>query len=65
MIKPRVFGDDLGFFSEIYKKSLFDVAVDIRKNLPIFGQWGGYELSSANKQMFWIPEGFALGFVTL
>ena len=45
--------------------SVFDVAVDIRVNSPTFGKWVGYELSSDNKQMLWIPEGFAHGFVVL
>jgi dTDP-4-dehydrorhamnose 3,5-epimerase len=43
----------------------WDVAVDIRPGSPTFGQWTGVELTAANKRMFWIPEGFAHGFIAL
>lgn len=45
--------------------AVFDVAVDIRKSSPTFGQWVGAELSEANHQQLWVPPGFAHGFVVL
>src|ERR1700752_5439077 len=45
--------------------AVLDVAVDIRKNSPTYGQWFSQELSEENKWMMYIPEGFAHGFATL
>jgi len=111
LIEPDVFGDERGFFVEIYKFSdfnkfginkrfvqanhskskrgvlrglhyqlnplaqgkliqvvageIFDVAVDIRKGSPRYGHWVGEALSSSNKKMLYMPEGFAHGFCVL
>lgn len=109
IIEPSVFGDERGFFMEIWNQKkfeelvtgtptkfvqdnhskskkgtlrglhyqtenmqgklvrvvfgeVFDVAVDIRKGSPTFGQWVGEYLSADNKRQLWIPEGFAHGF---
>jgi dTDP-4-dehydrorhamnose 3,5-epimerase len=44
---------------------VFDVAVDIRQHSPSFGQWAGEYLSAENRKQFWVPEGFAHGFLVL
>jgi dTDP-4-dehydrorhamnose 3,5-epimerase len=44
---------------------VYDVAVDLRRSSPTFGQWTGHLLSEDNKQMLWIPEGFGHGFLVL
>ena len=45
--------------------AVFDVAVDLRRSSSTFGNWVGVELSAENKRGFWVPQGFAHGFLTL
>jgi dTDP-4-dehydrorhamnose 3,5-epimerase len=58
-------GTPQGKLVRVTSGAVFDVAVDIRRSSPHFGQWVGYELSDANKRMLYVPPGFAHGFLVL
>ena len=58
-IKPQ------GKLVRVVQGEVYDVALDIRKGSPTFGQWEGVILSEGNKRQFWVPPGFAHGFLVL
>lgn len=54
-----------GKLVRVVRGEVFDVAVDIRKDSPTYGQWSGVLLSEDNKRQFWVPPGLAHGFMVL
>lgn len=54
-----------GKLVRVIKGAVRDVAVDLRKSSPTYGQWASIDLTEDNKWMYWVPPGFAHGFVTL
>ncbi|MCX6247936.1 MAG: dTDP-4-dehydrorhamnose 3,5-epimerase [Bacteroidetes bacterium] len=54
-----------GKLVRVMKGAALDVAVDLRRSSPTYGKWASIRLSESNKWMYWIPAGFAHGFLTL
>ena len=54
-----------GKLVRVVQGAAYDVAVDIRRGSPTFGQWEGVELNDQNRRQVWVPEGFAHGFIAL
>ncbi|MFZ5580723.1 MAG: dTDP-4-dehydrorhamnose 3,5-epimerase [Pseudomonadota bacterium] len=59
LIRPQ------GKLVRVTRGAVFDVAVDLRRDSPSFGQWAGVELSEDNHRMLWVPPGFGHGFYVL
>ena len=54
-----------GKLVRVVRGAVWDVAVDLRRSSPTFGKWTGVELTEDNHRQFWVPPGFAHGFVVL
>ena len=54
-----------GKLVRVLSGKVFDVAVDLRRSSPTFGQWAGVELTGENRRLFWVPPGFGHGFYVL